>query len=124
MTMITPSYLGETIEYSSLHACRSTLEDPTIFKFRFLLAVCDVDIHGLQGDCSRSGEAVPANLARAGEKPCREFLKHRSRSSDDETIVASASSLLGRQRVKPKIFRLVALGRPSAESTHKKDTQK
>ena len=29
MTVITPSYLGETIEYSSLHACRSTLEDPT-----------------------------------------------------------------------------------------------
>ena len=29
MTMTTPSYLGETIEYSSLHACRSTLEDPT-----------------------------------------------------------------------------------------------
>ena len=32
MTMITPSYLGETIEYSSLHACRSTLEDPTADK--------------------------------------------------------------------------------------------
>ena len=32
MTMITPSYLGETIEYSSLHACRSTLEDPTKIK--------------------------------------------------------------------------------------------
>ena len=32
MTMITPSYLGETIEYSSLHACRSTLEDPTTQK--------------------------------------------------------------------------------------------
>ena len=31
MTMITPSYLGETIEYSSLHACRSTLEDPIGF---------------------------------------------------------------------------------------------
>ena len=31
MTMITPSYLGETIEYSSLHACRSTLEDPTCY---------------------------------------------------------------------------------------------
>ena len=30
--MITPSYLGETIEYSSLHACRSTLEDPTTLK--------------------------------------------------------------------------------------------
>ena len=34
MTMITPSYLGETIEYSSLHACRSTLEDPTIERHR------------------------------------------------------------------------------------------
>ena len=34
MTMITPSYLGETIEYSSLHACRSTLEDPTRFEER------------------------------------------------------------------------------------------
>ena len=33
MTMITPSYLGETIEYSSLHACRSTLEDPTCSDF-------------------------------------------------------------------------------------------
>ena len=33
MTMITPSYLGETIEYSSLHACRSTLEDPTTLWF-------------------------------------------------------------------------------------------
>ena len=32
MTMITPSYLGETIEYSSLHACRSTLEDPTVMQ--------------------------------------------------------------------------------------------
>ena len=38
MTMITPSYLGETIEYSSLHACRSTLEDPTYYRgFHFWL---------------------------------------------------------------------------------------
>ena len=40
MTMITPSYLGETIEYSSLHACRSTLEDPTnypLFEHRTVL---------------------------------------------------------------------------------------
>ena len=36
MTMITPSYLGETIEYSSLHACRSTLEDPIYWKLRSL----------------------------------------------------------------------------------------
>ena len=35
MTMITPSYLGETIEYSSLHACRSTLEDPPSRPFPF-----------------------------------------------------------------------------------------
>ena len=35
MTMITPSYLGETIEYSSLHACRSTLEDPTEVRLVF-----------------------------------------------------------------------------------------
>ena len=35
MTMITPSYLGETIEYSSLHACRSTLEDPTVTEVSF-----------------------------------------------------------------------------------------
>ena len=39
MTMITPSYLGETIEYSSLHACRSTLEDPTM--------VADVALPGI-----------------------------------------------------------------------------
>ena len=39
MTMITPSYLGETIEYSSLHACRSTLEDPTTLDN--LAGVCD-----------------------------------------------------------------------------------
>ena len=39
MTMITPSYLGETIEYSSLHACRSTLEDPTINVLRRQLEI-------------------------------------------------------------------------------------
>ena len=38
MTMITPSYLGETIEYSSLHACRSTLEDPTPIEVAVALA--------------------------------------------------------------------------------------
>ena len=39
MTMITPSYLGETIEYSSLHACRSTLEDPTFTDGNFETSV-------------------------------------------------------------------------------------
>ena len=41
MTMITPSYLGETIEYSSLHACRSTLEDPTRIGYANLHALED-----------------------------------------------------------------------------------
>ena len=41
MTMITPSYLGETIEYSSLHACRSTLEDPTVAEAKRLLNASD-----------------------------------------------------------------------------------
>ena len=47
MTMITPSYLGETIEYSSLHACRSTLEDPTYHHGRHFLPAarcCRVDL--------------------------------------------------------------------------------
>ena len=39
MTMITPSYLGETIEYSSLHACRSTLEDPTTLGYALGIGV-------------------------------------------------------------------------------------
>ena len=43
MTMITPSYLGETIEYSSLHACRSTLEDPTLNSAENRLRVLIVD---------------------------------------------------------------------------------
>ena len=51
MTMITPSYLGETIEYSSLHACRSTLEDPTTSDW--------VELHVGQAVATggRSGEA-------------------------------------------------------------------
>ena len=41
MTMITPSYLGETIEYSSLHACRSTLEDPMSSDMEEVMAISD-----------------------------------------------------------------------------------
>ena len=48
MTMITPSYLGETIEYSSLHACRSTLEDPT-FMIYFLIVVTVGGTSGIMG---------------------------------------------------------------------------
>ena len=45
MTMITPSYLGETIEYSSLHACRSTLEDPTIEQLQAGRTDVDITVH-------------------------------------------------------------------------------
>ena len=44
MTMITPSYLGETIEYSSLHACRSTLEDPTSYQQEVNLLALYADV--------------------------------------------------------------------------------
>ena len=64
MTMITPSYLGETIEYSSLHACRSTLEDPTVprqLSPEFLL----VDLINELGDLAEDRDAV---LSRVREK--------------------------------------------------------
>ena len=59
MTMITPSYLGETIEYSSLHACRSTLEDPTAVRLACRHAL------GLEpGHPPSSGEPDPATRPR------------------------------------------------------------
>ena len=57
MTMITPSYLGETIEYSSLHACRSTLEDPT-----------DQQITLVQLDWRGQVSFVGGNLGYAGDR--------------------------------------------------------
>ena len=72
MTMITPSYLGETIEYSSLHACRSTLEDPTHPVNEIIPgnAVRPEDFHGevqingigqnSQGLFSKLGKSCPA----------------------------------------------------------------
>ena len=54
MTMITPSYLGETIEYSSLHACRSTLEDPTTARV------------------SRTRSFPVGKVVSAGQRPCRD----------------------------------------------------
>ena len=56
MTMITPSYLGETIEYSSLHACRSTLEDPTV----------DDLIRGIIA-LAESGHHDPVNIGNPNE---------------------------------------------------------
>ena len=62
MTMITPSYLGETIEYSSLHACRSTLEDPTLRGFidgsNTKMAVIDNQISSLNGKVIVGGSGI------------------------------------------------------------------
>ena len=66
MTMITPSYLGETIEYSSLHACRSTLEDP-MTKERFL------DLVALQQFSISAREST-----KSGALPNLTVLKRRS----------------------------------------------
>ena len=59
MTMITPSYLGETIEYSSLHACRSTLEDPTPLNITAWLAIDDVTV---ENSCVR---VIPGSHKKA-----------------------------------------------------------
>ena len=68
MTMITPSYLGETIEYSSLHACRSTLEDPT--SEDEAITIANDSRYGLHGavigtDVDRA-RRVASQLRRAG----------------------------------------------------------
>ena len=61
MTMITPSYLGETIEYSSLHACRSTLEDPT----RLTKACCSPAKYALL-----DGAPLPTTIQEAPCEAC------------------------------------------------------
>ena len=58
MTMITPSYLGETIEYSSLHACRSTLEDPTAVAAADFNHDGKMDLAVLGPDTTASGGTV------------------------------------------------------------------
>lgn len=44
---------------------------------RFSFPAVHVEIHGLQGDFARAGEAVPHNLPAAGEQSRREPLEHR-----------------------------------------------
>ena len=64
MTMITPSYLGETIEYSSLHACRSTLEDPTLLLVAAMIAFPAPWKRRLVGIVSGVGLLSVVNLLR------------------------------------------------------------
>ena len=61
MTMITPSYLGETIEYSSLHACRSTLEDP-------MVSLAQILGHESLNTTSRYSQRNAEQLAAAAER--------------------------------------------------------
>ena len=70
MTMITPSYLGETIEYSSLHACRSTLEDPMNFERDFLQQILDVQLRpepAADPEPSHQGEMVPIPIQQPAQ---------------------------------------------------------
>ena len=66
MTMITPSYLGETIEYSSLHACRSTLEDPTARPVEWLLDHANVDRRWCLVHATHMTDDEARRLARSG----------------------------------------------------------
>ena len=91
MTMITPSYLGETIEYSSLHACRSTLEDPNpaqadtyIVESQpgvaqqstagsgYTLQVCGVSSTMARGDCDERREFRLSSDYYRGDRSMRE----------------------------------------------------
>ena len=72
MTMITPSYLGETIEYSSLHACRSTLEDPTAAEVEDHVDECPscrARLEPLAWECPTPMSPSPFPLPEAGEYP-------------------------------------------------------
>ena len=68
MTMITPSYLGETIEYSSLHACRSTLEDPTFDTIQ-ATALQAVALGTMGGRCYMDAADLPAPPTAAATTP-------------------------------------------------------
>ena len=84
MTMITPSYLGETIEYSSLHACRSTLEDPTV-PTPIVIVAENLD----DSEVEISMEALRAGALAAIEKPVQ---------SDARGFVALSAALVNTVR--------------------------
>jgi len=74
MTMITPSYLGETIEYSSLHACRSTLEDPTFYDNQGNIIDKGIAIY-FPGPNSYTGEDVVEFQGHGGMSVMRKLLE-------------------------------------------------
>ena len=90
MTMITPSYLGETIEYSSLHACRSTLEDPTRFE-QFATSGND--------RCLREGDDRCRVIAPLPISGCREPVSQPSVPEASATSPSTFSRSVGDTRL-------------------------
>ena len=91
MTMITPSYLGETIEYSSLHACRSTLEDPTMY-YREPRSPSPSETHALEMATHLAGIAIERKLAREERERLRQAqadLAHINRVTTMGELTAS-----------------------------------
>ena len=93
MTMITPSYLGETIEYSSLHACRSTLEDPT----RLINRLCGdcicgdrgSGLDGFGGNHNRDGVSRPRTVTTYEEYADRGGGRQDHTNNDEDAVAGS-----------------------------------
>ena len=133
MTMITPSYLGETIEYSSLHACRSTLEDPTCGPVN---AVCDLVVFPVKSKATARSiwkyrvRAVSRSRSISQRRTREEQARHTRRekeSSNSHTtrcsngtekwpysLAISRSGLLKRQGSKETNYRKNPERKPSA----------
>ena len=114
MTMITPIYLGETIEYSSLHACRSTLEDPTGVNLRCLAR----NPESLRSRVQPATELVhgdvldPASLERAmqGVHAAYYLVHLMSGSKDFEQEDRKAAANFAQAAMKAGLRRIVYLG--------------
>ena len=83
MTMITPSYLGETIEYSSLHACRSTLEDPRTKAWADLARKAQQELEGIQSEIDDLCFSLYQISERDRHGMTNGFGSHFEQSNDD-----------------------------------------
>ena len=106
MTMITPSYLGETIEYSSLHACRSTLEDPTR---RFLLHVLPRGFHrirhyGLFANANRADNIATARALLGADPPAANPQQQPDVTPDAPRVLRSPCPRCGARMIVIEVF--------------------
>ena len=107
MTMITPSYLGETIEYSSLHACRSTLEDPTCHAN---LKLKSIVLPGKRIRCpkcatvflppSNGKDALSRKVSEAGPRKAAPRFENEDEEQDEERVSAQPRK---RARAAPRL---------------------